>query len=156
MGASVGFLRWNFNPAKIFMGDGGAMFLGFMMATLTIKLRFMEMEPQASWMLPVLVLGIPVFDTALVSISRARRGLIPFATPGKDHAAHRLAHLGLGQRGAVLALYALGLATGLLALLMMWVTSSQAFVLGGIVAAAALGAVAALERAPYERQSRTR
>lgn len=156
MGASIGFLRWNFNPAKIFMGDGGAMFLGFMMATLTIKLRFMEMVPGVSWMLPVLVLGIPVFDTTLVTISRTRRGLIPFATPGKDHAAHRLANLGLGQRGAVLALYALGLVTGLLALLMTWLTSPQAIALGGIAAVAALGAVAALERAPFERQAGTR
>lgn len=154
MGASIGFLRWNFNPAKIFMGDGGAMFLGFMLATLTIKLRFVGMAPSVGWMLPVLVLSIPVFDTTLVSISRARRGLIPFMTPGKDHAAHRLANLGLGQRGAVLVLYALGFVTGLLALGMTCLTPRQAAGLGAALLVAVLSAIAALERAPFERQSK--
>ena len=67
-------------------------------------------------MIPVLLLIVPIFDTTLVSISRARRGLIPFASPGKDHTAHRLANAGLGQRGAVLVLYAVGSASGLIAL----------------------------------------
>jgi UDP-GlcNAc:undecaprenyl-phosphate GlcNAc-1-phosphate transferase len=156
MGASGGFLRWNFSPAKIFMGDAGAMFLGFMLATLTIKLRFMEMAQSVSWMVPVLVLGVPVFDTTLVSISRARRGLIPFASPGKDHAAHRLANLGLGQRGAVLVLYGLGGLTGLSALLMTRLSAPWAWALGAGVAVAALLAVVALEYAPFERQAEPR
>src|SRR5580700_3711780 len=105
-GAALGFLRWNFNPAKIFMGDGGAMFLGFLMATLALKLR-PEGQPPAIWLVPLLILGVPIFDTTLVSISRSRRGLLPFTTPGKDHTAHRLSNLGLHQRGAVLMLYAL-------------------------------------------------
>ena len=109
LGGSLGFLIWNFNPAKIFMGDGGAMFLGFMVATLGLKLRLHDVPDTTSWMIPVLLLIVPIFDTTLVSISRARRGLIPFASPGKDHTAHRLANVGLGQRGAVLALYAVGL-----------------------------------------------
>ena len=155
MGASIGFLRWNFNPAKIFMGDGGAMFLGFMLATLTIKLRVVDVAPSLGWMLPVLILSIPVFDTALVSISRARRGLIPFMTPGKDHAAHRLANLGLGQRGAVLVLYGLGFVTGLLALGMTWLTTRQTATVGVALLVLVVCAVAALERAPYERQSKS-
>ncbi len=116
LGAAVGFLRWNFNPAKIFMGDGGAMFLGFLMATLALKLRPSEPPQANSWLIPVLILGVPIFDTTLVSISRLRRGLLPFTSPGKDHTAHRLANLGLGQRRAVLALYALGAVFGLVAL----------------------------------------
>src|SRR5438445_12013386 len=96
LGAAAGFLRWNFKPAKIFMGDGGAMFLGFLMATLSLKLRLEHASHLSAWLAPVLVLGAAIFDTALVSISRARRGLLPFAAPGKDHAAHRLANLGLG------------------------------------------------------------
>ena len=117
LGGSLGFLIWNFNPAKIFMGDGGAMFLGFMVATLGLKLRLHNVPETTSWMIPVLLLIVPIFDTTLVSISRTRRGLIPFASPGKDHTAHRLANVGLGQRGAVLALYAVGAVSGLLALL---------------------------------------
>jgi len=152
LGASLGFLRWNFNPAKIFMGDGGAMFLGFMMATLGLKLRFPELPQTTSWMIPVLILGVPVFDTILVTISRARRGLIPFASPGKDHTAHRLANLGLGQRGAVLVLYALGVLFGLIALLVSRLSVWQAYALASIVTLIALLAIVALERTPYERQ----
>src|SRR5437660_7088259 len=128
LGAASGFLRWNFKPAKIFMGDGGAMFLGFLMATLGLKLRLAESNVLSAWVVPVLVLGATIFDTTLVTISRSRRGLLPFATPGKDHAAHRLANLGLGQRGAVLAMYLLGAIAGSLAILVSYVTETQAFV----------------------------
>jgi UDP-GlcNAc:undecaprenyl-phosphate GlcNAc-1-phosphate transferase len=152
LGASLGFLRWNFNPARIFMGDGGAMFLGFMMATLGLKLRFLELPQATSWMIPVLILGVPIFDTTLVTISRARRGLIPFASPGKDHTAHRLANLGLGQRGAVLVLYTLGALFGLMALLISWLSVWQAYALASIVTVLAILAIIALERAPHERQ----
>jgi UDP-GlcNAc:undecaprenyl-phosphate GlcNAc-1-phosphate transferase len=103
---------------------------------------------------PVLVLGATIFDTTLVTISRSRRGLLPFATPGKDHAAHRLANLGLGQRGAVLAMYILGAVSGLLALL---VSSLPVAISLGVLALAvvlALIGIAFLERAPYERQTR--
>src|SRR6202045_1602436 len=112
LGAATGFLRWNFKPAKIFLGDGGAMFLGFLMATLALKLRLEHAAPLAAWLAPLLILGAPIFDTTLVTISRARRGLVPFSTPGKDHSAHRLANAGLGQRGAVLAMYLLGAGGG--------------------------------------------
>src|ERR1700690_762284 len=112
LGAAAGFLRWNFKPAKIFMGDGGAMFLGFFMATLALKLRLDNVSPQAGWLIPILILSATIFDTTLVTVSRSRRGLLPFATPGKDHSAHRLANLGLGQRGAVLAMYTAGAVCG--------------------------------------------
>src|SRR5262249_47493867 len=112
LGASTGFLRWNFKPAKIFMGDGGAMVLGFLMATLCLKLRIEQANHSPGWLAPLLILGVTIFDTTLVTISRSRRGLLPFTTPGKDHAAHRLANLGFGQRGAVLALYSLGALCG--------------------------------------------
>ncbi len=152
LGAAAGFLRWNFKPAKIFMGDGGAMFLGFLMATLGLKLRLDHANHFASWIVPVLVLGATIFDTTLVTISRSRRGLLPFATPGKDHAAHRLANIGLGQRGAVLVMYLIGAVTGSLAILISYVTTKQAILLVIFVVVAALLGVALLERAPYERQ----
>ena len=152
LGASLGFLRWNFNPAKIFMGDGGAMFLGFMMATLGLKLRIPQVPETTSWIIPVLLLIVPIFDTTLISISRTRRGLIPFASPGKDHAAHRLANTGLGERGAVLALYAVGAVSGLLALLVRCLPAGFSLVLALVVALAALAAVMVFERLPYEPQ----
>ena len=152
MGAAAGFLRWNFQPAKIFMGDGGAMFLGFLMATLGLKVKLPEPTPSNSWLIPILILAVPIFDTTLVTISRSRRGLLPFATPGKDHAAHRLANWGLGQRGAVLVLYALGAVSGLLALLVSRLPVWQGCAVASLAALAMFAGVAFLERAPYERQ----
>jgi UDP-GlcNAc:undecaprenyl-phosphate GlcNAc-1-phosphate transferase len=154
LGASLGFLRWNFKPAKIFMGDGGALLLGFLLATLGAKLRVPAAPPETSWMLPVLVLGVPIFDTSLVTVSRLRRGLLPFASPGKDHTAHRLVALGLGQRGAVLVMYAAALVLGLLALWVGRLSVGQAYGLAGVVVVLALLGIVLLERAPYERQER--
>src|SRR5947209_8425423 len=153
MGAAAGFLRWNFKPAKIFMGDGGAMFLGFLMATLGLKLRMENATHLSSWLAPVLILGLPIFDTTLVTISRARRGLLPFAAPGKDHAAHRLSNLGLGHRGAVLALYLLGALGGSAAVIVNYLTTWGASFLAALALAVIFLGVVCLERAPYERQS---
>jgi UDP-GlcNAc:undecaprenyl-phosphate GlcNAc-1-phosphate transferase len=153
LGAASGFLRWNFKPAKIFMGDGGAMFLGFLMATLGLKLRLAESNMFSAWIIPVLVLGATIFDTTLVTISRSRRGLLPFATPGKDHAAHRLANLGLGQRGAVLAMYILAGVSGSLALLVSYLPIATSLGLLAFAVVVALGGIGFLERAPYERQA---
>ncbi len=152
LGAAAGFLRWNFKPAKIFMGDSGAMFLGFLMATLALKLRLEHTTQLASLVAPVLILCAAIFDTTLVTISRSRRGLLPFATPGKDHSAHRLANLGLGQRGAVLVMYLAGALCGGAAVLMTYLSERGAAIMLGLVVLAAFPAIAWLERAPFERQ----
>ena len=154
LGAAAGFLRWNFKPAKIFMGDGGAMFLGFLMATLSLKLRpVMAGGHHAAWLVPVFILGATIFDTALISISRSRRGLIPFTTPGKDHTAHRLSNLFHSQRRAVLVLYALGAVFGLLALAISHLPAVPAYSIAALAAVVSLGTIGMLERAPYERQT---
>src|SRR5271170_5343221 len=152
LGAALGFLGWNFNPAKIFMGDGGAMFLGYLMAVLSLKLRPEGSVSRIGWLVPLLILGVPIFDTTLVSISRSRRGLIPFTSPGKDHTAHRLSNLGLGQRGAVLVLYALAIALGSLALAVPNFSAATVYTLAGLLVVGALAAVLVLEALPYERQ----
>jgi UDP-GlcNAc:undecaprenyl-phosphate/decaprenyl-phosphate GlcNAc-1-phosphate transferase len=152
LGAATGFLRWNFRPAKIFMGDGGAMFLGFMMATLGLKLRVEHASHIAAWLAPLLILGATIFDTTLVTISRSRRGLLPFATPGKDHAAHRLANLGLGHRGAVLGMYLLGGFSGAVGVLVSYLSSTGAAIVGGTTILLVLAGVLFFERAPFERQ----
>src|ERR1700751_2184577 len=138
LGAALGFLRWNFNPAKIFMGDGGAMFLGFLMATLGLKIRPDGAPFPAGWLVPVLILGVPIFDTTLVSISRARRGLLPFTSPGKDHTAHRLSNLGLGHRRAVLVMYFLAAVLGGIALLIPNLSPTTVYTIAGILVVAAL------------------
>jgi len=114
LGACVGFLFYNFNPAVIFLGDSGSLFLGFMLAACGIKLRFPHNVPQVTWMVPVLVLAVPIFDTTLVVFSRLRRGRNPLSSPGRDHLSHRLVLLGLSHRRAVSVIYALGIAAGIL------------------------------------------
>ena len=154
LGAAAGFLRWNFKPAKIFMGDGGAMFLGFLMAALGLKLRLEQSSNLAGWLAPVLILGATIFDTTLVTISRSRRGLLPFAAPGKDHSAHRLANLGLGERGAVVAMYLGGAIGGSAAVVTAYSSSLGAAIVALLAVAAMALAVVWLEQAPYERQTR--
>ncbi len=154
LGAALGFLRWNFSPAKIFMGDGGAMFLGFLMATLGLKIRPDGAQFPVTWIVPILILGVPTFDTILVSISRSRRGLVPFTSPGKDHTAHRLSNLGLGHRGAVLSLYALAILLGGVAVLIPRLSTMTAYVLVGSIAVFGLVGILLLEGAPYERQAK--
>jgi UDP-GlcNAc:undecaprenyl-phosphate/decaprenyl-phosphate GlcNAc-1-phosphate transferase len=153
-GAALGFLCWNFNPARIFMGDGGAMLLGYLMAVLGLKLRPEQPHTLASWVVPVFILGIPIFDTTLISISRARRGLLPFASPGKDHTAHRLANLGLGTKGAVLVLYLFACLLGGLALAVRHLSNGPVYVLAGCSGVTALVAVFLFEKAPFERQEK--
>src|SRR5580704_14878731 len=153
LGGATGFLRWNFEPAKIFMGDGGAMFLGFLMATLGLKLRLDHANHFSEWLAPLLILGVTIFDTTLVTISRSRRGLLPFTTPGKDHTAHRLANLGLGHRGAVISMYFLGMLSGGAAVLVSYLRPMAAVLVALVAFAVVLGGVMLLERAPYERQT---
>src|ERR1700688_1995376 len=148
LGDAVGFLRWNFKPAEIFMGDGGAMFLGFLMATVALKLRpDMTGGHDAAWLIPIFILGATIFDTTLISISRSRRGFIPFTTPGKDHTAHRLSNLFNSQRSAVLMIYGLGAIFGLLALAISHLSARPAYTVAAIAGVAMLGAVALLEQA---------
>ncbi len=154
LGAALGFLRWNFNPAKIFMGDGGAMFLGFLMATLGLKIRPDGAPFPITWLIPVLILGVPIFDTTLVTISRSRRGLLPFTSPGKDHTAHRLSNLGLGHRGAVLVMYFFAVVFGVAALFIPGSSPATAYAFSGLFVVGSLVAIFLLESAPYERQAK--
>ena len=94
------------------MGDAGSLFLGFMLAAVGLKLRFPGHPDTITWMIPIFVLGIPVFDMTLVTISRLRRGVNPWTTAGKDHLSHRLVRLGMSNRSAVLVIYGLCLVTG--------------------------------------------
>jgi len=153
-GAALGFLAWNFKPAKIFMGDGGAMFLGFLMATLGLKIRPDGAPFPLTWLVPLLILAVPIFDTTLVSISRSRRGLLPFTSPGKDHTAHRLSNMGLGHRGAVLALYAFGAFCGTLALAVTRLSPAATYTAVGLLVLLSLAVIFFLETVPYERQAK--
>ena len=138
LGACLGFLVYNFNPASIFMGDAGALFLGFVLAATAIKLRFPEGIQIVTWMVPVLILGLPLFDTAMVIISRLRRGLNPLTTPGKDHVSHRLVAMGSTRREAVLICYLICAGLGILALFITQASIVEGYVVGGAIALAGL------------------
>lgn len=148
LGASVGFLVYNFNPASIFMGDTGSLFLGFMLATLGIKLRFPGNIDAITWMVPVIVLGVPVFDTTLVVFSRIRRGLHP-VTPGKDHTSHRLVCMGFTQREAVMLLYLVGGMLGMVAVFVTQANLVEAYLFGGMIFVTAVWGIWRLEKVPF-------
>ena len=149
LGACLGFLFYNLNPASIFMGDSGALFLGFILAAVGIKLRFPDNSNFVTWMVPVLVMGLPIFDTALVILSRLRRRVNPATTPGKDHTSHRLVAAGLTQREAVLTLYVVSFILGLLATFVTRASVLEGYVVGGLVALAGLYALWRFERPPF-------
>lgn len=149
LGACLGFLFYNLNPASIFMGDSGSMFLGFTLAATGIKLQFPENVAFVTWMVPVLVMGLPVFDTALVIVSRLRRGLNPLTTPGRDHTSHRLVAAGMTQREAVLTLYVVSFILGLLAVFVTEASVPEGYTVGGLVALAGLYGLWRMERAPF-------
>ncbi len=146
LGACLGFLLYNFNPASIFMGDTGSLFLGFLLAAVGIKLRFPANSPVVTWMIPLLVLGVPIFDTTLVVISRLRKGLNPFTTPGKDHVSHRLVRTGWTRREAVMALYLIGGVLGSLAIFVSQAGVIEAYAVAAIAIAAGLAGLFRLEK----------
>jgi UDP-GlcNAc:undecaprenyl-phosphate GlcNAc-1-phosphate transferase len=137
LGASLGFARYNLPLPKstIFMGDSGSLFLGFIMAVLGIKIRIPANAIQITWMVPIIVLGLPIFDTALVFISRTRRG-ISFFRGGVDHTTHRLARLGMDRLSVALAVGLINGALGLTAIFITQATLTEAYSI-----AAALGVI---------------
>ncbi len=103
-GATLGFLMWNKSPAKIYMGDAGALFLGIILSTLTIRMN-PGLDPNwKSLAIPVILLAIPILDTTVAVISRIYRGLTPF-NGGKDHLSHRLVRIGFTHRIAAFILW---------------------------------------------------
>lgn len=149
LGACLGFLFYNFNPASIFMGDTGSLFIGFVLAVVGIKLRFPGRLDVVTWMIPVIILGVPIFDTTLVVISRLRRGLNPLTTPGKDHLSHRLVAMGLTQREAVVAIYLICVVLGLLAFFLTRASVIEAYILAGVLVLIGLAAIWRLEKVKF-------
>lgn len=152
VGACLGFLFYNLNPASIFMGDTGALFLGFTLASLAIKLRFPDNSPFVTWMVPVFVLGVPIFDTTLVIISRLRRHLNPLTTPGKDHLSHRLARLTGSPREAVLICYIIGFLCGIAATFITQASVLEGYLVGIAAASILVFGVWKMEQIYYRTQ----
>jgi UDP-GlcNAc:undecaprenyl-phosphate GlcNAc-1-phosphate transferase len=115
-GATLGFLVWNKSPAKIYMGDAGALFLGVLLATLTIRLRPHSETQIGAYLTPVFLLAIPILDTTVAVLSRLRRQLSPFQG-GQDHLSHRLIRAGLSRKQAAATLWSLSGLYGAVAIL---------------------------------------
>ena len=123
-GAVLGFLVFNFNPASIFMGDSGSMFLGFMLAGTALVADTARFRSLTSVLLtPVLILMIPIFDTCFVTVARKFSGR-PISQGGRDHTSHRLVALGVSERRAVMMLYGFAAICGLLALAVRWLETT--------------------------------
>jgi UDP-GlcNAc:undecaprenyl-phosphate GlcNAc-1-phosphate transferase len=127
-GATLGFLLWNKSPARIYMGDAGALFLGILIASLTIRLHPDAQSQWTSLATPVLLLAVPILDTSVAVISRLRRKISPFQG-GRDHLSHRLIRAGLARPMAAVALWVLsGIFAGCAVLIPMLGKSSELLV----------------------------
>jgi len=105
-GATLGFLIWNKSPARIYMGDAGALFLGVLLATLTLRLNPDTQTQLGSYLTPIFLLAIPILDTTVAVLSRLRRHISPFQG-GQDHLSHRLIRAGVPRKRAAVSLWAL-------------------------------------------------
>lgn len=115
LGAGTGCYYYNSQPALFFLGDSGSQLLGFLLAGLSISYNPSGFDLWSSWFIPILLIGVPVFDLTLVVVSRLRRGL-PFYQAGLDHTYHRLVAMGLGSERAVMTMHAASFMLSVLAL----------------------------------------
>lgn len=134
--AVAGFLPRNFHPARTFMGDSGALFLGFVLACLSIS-GLAKSAALISLFVPVVILGIPIFDTLFAIVRRVNNGT-PIFKPDKAHLHHRLMEMGNSHRRTVLIIYALSGVLGAVAILMTYVSSPKAMLIAALLLVAML------------------
>ncbi len=153
-GCVIGFLRHNFHPAKIYMGDAGSLFLGFLLAGIGLKLEFPGPN-QITFMVPILVLGVPILDTTLVVTTRVINRINPLRG-GRDHVSHRLVFVGIPVKATVSLIYGASVALGWLAIVMSRIDRASGFLLMGLVIAIALFIAILLGQIPVYESSRRR
>ncbi|MEQ8844393.1 MAG: MraY family glycosyltransferase [Phycisphaerales bacterium] len=149
VGACLGFLPHNFPKAKVFMGDGGSLVLGFVLGFLSVRGTYMAEgadQSGSNWwgvLLPLLVLAVPLYDLTTVVALRLSQGKSPLVGD-LQHVSHRLADRGLGRRGAVLVLWAFAMIAGASGLLLMTVSATGAIIIG-VQAVVLMGVLGVLE-----------
>jgi UDP-GlcNAc:undecaprenyl-phosphate/decaprenyl-phosphate GlcNAc-1-phosphate transferase len=155
-GCALGFLRSNFHPARIYMGDAGSLFLGFLLAVIGVKLRF-GAPREITAFVPILVLGVAIFDTTLVVLTRLANRRSPLRG-GRDHVSHRLVFIGIPVRASVGLVYAAAIGSGWLAVVMSRLDDRlTAYLLLGFAVGAALLVGVLLAMIPvYESSNRRR
>ena len=126
-GACLGFLPYNMNPAKIFMGDTGSMFLGYILATVSIQGLF-KFYAVISFAVPFILLGLPIFDTGFAIVRRLLKGQSPLQAD-RGHVHHRLIDLGFDQKQSVAILYAFSALMGLTAVILARTNESKLIIL---------------------------
>jgi UDP-GlcNAc:undecaprenyl-phosphate GlcNAc-1-phosphate transferase len=146
-GATIGFLMWNKSPAKIYMGDAGALFLGITISVATIRLNPGITPIWQSLVIPVMLLAVPLLDTCVAVFSRLARGLSPL-TGGKDHLSHRLVRAGLSRPMAAIALWAASAVCTMFAIGVYFFADSLGSALIGVFAAGWLIALTLFLRTP--------
>ncbi len=130
-GSTLGFLMWNKSPAKIYMGDAGALFLGIIVSVLTIRLNPGITPQWSSIALLPMLLAVPILDTCVAVFSRIKRGISPF-TGGKDHLSHRLMRKGLSKRRTAFTLWAMqGFFVGCALIVYTWTAQAGTAVIAG-------------------------
>ena len=128
LGSMLGFLIWNKSPARIYMGDAGALFLGILVGVLTIRLKPQTDTHLGSYVTPILILAVPIMDTSVAVISRLKRNLSPFQG-GKDHLSHRLIRIGIDRKIAAITLWFISAVFVSLALAINFVNVSERIIL---------------------------
>ncbi|HET6963700.1 MAG TPA: MraY family glycosyltransferase [Acidimicrobiales bacterium] len=154
VGCAAGFLRHNFHPARIYMGDAGSLFLGFLLAVLCMRLRT-NPSTRITIFVPILILGVALFDTALVTIARLLHRRSPLSG-GRDHTSHRLVFVGVPVPVAVSLIYAVAAGLGWLSIVVARIDRTSMLVLVGLVGAVALFVGTLLGMVPVYETSRRR
>lgn len=151
-GAILGFLRYNFNPATIFMGDGGSYFLGYMLATMSV-IGSIKSHATVALLIPVIALGVPLIDTMWTTVRRFVVGKGIFQ-PDRHHLHHRLLAMGFNQRHAVLLLYGVSILMGAVALLLVNVRDERAGLILLVLAVLVILGIRRLGYLDYIRRDR--
>jgi UDP-GlcNAc:undecaprenyl-phosphate GlcNAc-1-phosphate transferase len=154
-GCATGFLRHNFHPARIYMGDAGSLFLGFLLAALAVRLKLVDAPRTVALFVPVLVLGVALFDTTLVTVNRIHHRRNPMSG-GRDHMSHRLVWVGIPVPVSVGLIYGLAASLGFLGALLTRLDKTSGLLLVGFVMTVAAGTMALLSAVPVYESSRRR
>lgn len=132
LGITVGIYFFNVTPARLFLGDSGSQAFGFLIAAIAMEYAPVGLSPISSWFVPILLVGMPIFDTSLVVFSRMRRG-IPIYKANLDHTYHRLVKLGLDGRRAVLTIHLTAILLSLIAFVTFYLPPLVANIIFGVI-----------------------